>query len=150
MSKPTMKIGGVTVPANLSQKDLIRFLVENKALLIAEKKADKKELDEGFTVAVDISRKYFVDKEGNLNKAADGADESIINNAEIVLCVINTTMFFLCVFALSLSASLMASRSDCIFSAARSLINHFRILIRNTRISKMMVPMVNMIGMYFM
>lgn len=90
MSKPTIKIGGVTVPANLSQKDLIKFLVENKALLIAEKKAELKQLDEGITVPVDIGSKYFIDKEGKLNKSTP-ENKAASGGPETVLCVINTT-----------------------------------------------------------
>lgn len=90
MSKPTMKLGGITVPADLKGKDLLKWMVENKAILIAEKKAEKKALDEGFTVPVDISKTYAVDKEGNLVKAATDAG-AVPDTATTVLCVINTT-----------------------------------------------------------
>jgi hypothetical protein len=89
MSKPTVKIGGVTVPADLSQKDLIKFLVENKALLTQEKKATIKHSDP-IAVNCDLSKKYFIDKEGKLNKAVADQQQPV-NGPETVLCVINTT-----------------------------------------------------------
>lgn len=85
-----MKIGGVTVPADLKGKDLLKFLVENKELLVAEKKAQIKRPDEGFTVPVDVSKVYVIDKEGNLVKAT-AEIISTPNSVETVLCVINTT-----------------------------------------------------------
>jgi hypothetical protein len=91
MSKPTIKLGNMTVPADLKGKDLLKFLVENKSLLIAEKKLTIKEADP-VTIGVDISKKYFIDKEGNLVKAS--ADMQITPTADgpsTVFCVINTT-----------------------------------------------------------
>jgi hypothetical protein len=91
MSKPTIKLGNITVPADLQQKELLRFLVENKALLIAEKKAAIKHAD-AVSVASDFSRKYFIDKEGKLAKAsADGQAAATPEGMDTVLCVINTT-----------------------------------------------------------
>lgn len=89
MSKPTIKIGNVTVPANLNQKELLKFLVENKALLIAEKKSAIKHAD-AITVGSDFSTRYCVDKEGNLTKAAT-QKEVAPEKADAVLAVINTT-----------------------------------------------------------
>lgn len=89
MSKPTIKLGNITVPANLSQKELLKFLVENKELLIAEKKLEMKKAD-AVSVAVDLSTRYVIDKEGKLTKAtAEVIKEP--NSTETVLCVINTT-----------------------------------------------------------
>jgi hypothetical protein len=89
MSKPTIKFGGVTVPANLERKELLKFLVENKATLIQEKKSELKKAD-AISIGVDFAAKFFVDKEGNLNKAAaDKAPDT--GGPETVLCVINTT-----------------------------------------------------------
>jgi len=91
MSKPTVKLGGVTVPANLSKKDLLKFLVENKNILIAEKKSITKESDP-VTVGFSLSDKYFVDKEGKLTKSVANVEkEMIAGGPETVLCVINTT-----------------------------------------------------------
>jgi hypothetical protein len=70
MSKATVKIGGITVPVDLSHKELLKFLVENKSLLIAEKKAAIKEAD-GIPHVAEFSAKYFIDKEGKLAKAAN-------------------------------------------------------------------------------
>ena len=89
MSKPTIKIGGVTVPADLKGKDLLKFLVENKALLIQEKKSAIKHAD-AFAINCSLSEKFFVDKEGKLNKATP-ENEPATGGPEIVLCVINTT-----------------------------------------------------------
>lgn len=89
MSKPTIKIGNMTVPADITRKELLKFLVENKSLLMAEKKAAIKYAD-AIEVDSDIISKYFVDKEGKLTKAtADRQPEA--GESDIVLCVINTT-----------------------------------------------------------
>jgi hypothetical protein len=90
MSKPTVKLGNITVPADLTGKDLLKFLVENKAHLIAEKKSTMKKAD-AVSVDCDISTKFFIDKDGKLNKAA--ADQSPVSTGgpETVLAVINTT-----------------------------------------------------------
>lgn len=89
MSKPTIKIAGVTVPADLTGKDLLKFLVENKALLIEEKKSVTKRADP-ISVGVDISKKYFINKEGQLVKAT-AEEQAPVNGPETVICVINTT-----------------------------------------------------------
>lgn len=89
MSKPVIKIGGVSVPGELKGKDLLKFIVENKSLLINEKKSAVKEADP-IAISCDLSRKFFVDKEGKLTKAA--ADYTPTpGTVETVLCVINTT-----------------------------------------------------------
>jgi len=89
MSKPTMKIGGVTVPQGLTQKELLKFLVENKSILIAEKRSAIKYAD---AIEVGSSIKYFVDKEGKLNKGVlEETAKAEIGGPETVLCVINTT-----------------------------------------------------------
>lgn len=90
MKKPTIKIGGVTVPANLSKKELLKFLVENKSLLISEKKSAIKRAD-AIAVAPDFSCKYFIDKEGKLNKAASNATTPVTTDGNTVIVVINTT-----------------------------------------------------------
>jgi hypothetical protein len=91
MSKPTMKLGNITVPAGLEGKDLLKFLVENKALLIAEKKATIKRAD-AITVDCDMRTKFFVDKDGKLNKGVAPADQQPeAGGVETVICVINTT-----------------------------------------------------------
>lgn len=89
MSKPTIKMGGVTVPADLKGKYLLKWMVENKSLLIAEKKATLKHAD---AIAVDcsISDKYFVDKTGALIKAT-AETQLAPSGPETVLVVINTT-----------------------------------------------------------
>jgi hypothetical protein len=89
MSKATVKLGGITVPVDLSHKELLKFLVENKSLLIAEKKAAIKEAD-GIPHVAEFSAKYFIDKEGKLAKAANNQQPST-GGPETVLCVINTT-----------------------------------------------------------
>lgn len=89
MSKPTIRIGGVTVPANLTQKELIKFLVENKSLLIQEKKSALKESDP-IAVSCSLSEKFFVDKDGKLNKTT-AEIPATSGGPETVLCVINTT-----------------------------------------------------------
>jgi len=91
MSKPTIKHGGVTLPTDKKGKDLLKWMVENKSLLIAEKKSELKKLDEGFTVPVNISSKYFVDKDGALVKAVADQARETGNTDETVICVINTT-----------------------------------------------------------
>lgn len=89
MSKPTMKIGGVTVPQGLTQKELLKFLVENKSILIAEKRSAIKYAD---AIEVGSSIKYFVDKEGKLNKGVlEETAKAEMGGPETVLCVINTT-----------------------------------------------------------
>lgn len=92
MSKPTLKIGNITVPQGLEKKDLLKFLVENKALLIAEKKAATKEAD-AIVVGCDISTRYFVDKDGKLNKAAANTTKEPAAQ-DTVMVVINTTNWF--------------------------------------------------------
>lgn len=89
MSKPTVKIGNMTVPYGLSKKDLLKFLVENKELLMAEKKAAIKHADP-VSIGVDIGKKYFVDKEGQLIKALNDVQPTA-DGPSTVLCVINTT-----------------------------------------------------------
>jgi hypothetical protein len=89
MTKATIKLGGITVPVDLSQKELLKFLVENKSLLIAEKKAAIKEAD-GIPHVAEFSAKYFIDKEGKLAKAANNQQQTT-GGPETVLCVINTT-----------------------------------------------------------
>jgi hypothetical protein len=89
MKKDTIKIGGVTVPANLTGKDLLKFLVENKAILITEKKSEIKRAD-AVSIGYDLSSKYFIDKEGKLNKTS--ADNTpTVGGPETVIVVINTT-----------------------------------------------------------
>jgi hypothetical protein len=89
MSKPTMKIGGVTVPQGLTGKDLFKFLVENKSLLVEEKKAELKKAD-AVSVGCELLSKYFIDKEGKLNKAASDKQPDV-SGPETVINVINTT-----------------------------------------------------------
>lgn len=89
MSKPTMKIAGVTVPAELKGEPLLKWMKENLATLIAEKKAATKESD-AIMVTVDINTKLVVDKDGVLRKAADDYVPNLTEATE-VLCVINTT-----------------------------------------------------------
>jgi hypothetical protein len=89
MKKDTIKVGGVTVPADLKGKDLLKFLVENKSLLIAEKKNTIKHAD-AVSVGVDLSSKYVIDKEGKLTKASPDMTPTA-GGPETVLCVINTT-----------------------------------------------------------
>jgi len=68
MSKPVMKIAGVTVPQGLAGKDLFKFLVENKSVLIAEKKSAIKYAD-AIECGIDLSKTYVIDTEGKLVKA---------------------------------------------------------------------------------
>jgi hypothetical protein len=89
MSKPTIKLGNITVPADLKGKDLLKFLVENKSLLISEKKSDIKRAD-AIAIGCDIGKAYYVDKDGKLNKATNESKPEV-NGPETVLCVINTT-----------------------------------------------------------
>ena len=89
MSQPTMKIGGVTVPAHLKGDALLKFMKDNLSTLIAEKKAAIKESD-AFTTGTDINNRLVIDKEGKLTKATDGYQPNM-TTAETVLCVINTT-----------------------------------------------------------
>lgn len=89
MSKPTINLGGVTVPAELKGKDLLKWMVENKAALIAEKKSAIKHSD-AISINADINTKLIIDKEGKLMKAAAGYTPDM-SKAEEVLCVINTT-----------------------------------------------------------
>lgn len=89
MKKETIKLGNMTVPADLKGKDLLKFLVENKALLIAEKKAAVKEAD-AIQVPINLAGKYFIDKEGKLQKSeSPGTTEA--REPKGVLAVINTT-----------------------------------------------------------
>jgi hypothetical protein len=90
MSKPTIKIAGVTVPHGLDRKDLLKFLVENKSILIAEKKSEIKRAD-AVSVACDISTLYMIDKDGKLTKATPESISSVAATMSTVLCVINTT-----------------------------------------------------------
>lgn len=89
MSTPVTKIAGVTVPANLKGEPLLKWMKDNLSTLIAEKKAAVKESD-SFMTSVDINTRLVVDKEGVLTKAADGYVPNM-NEAQTVLCVINTT-----------------------------------------------------------
>lgn len=89
MSKPTIKIAGVTVPADIKGKDLYKFLKDNVDLLISEKKSELKKAD-AIAIGCDISKVYFVDKDGKLNKATADTTPSI-NGPETVIVVINTT-----------------------------------------------------------
>jgi hypothetical protein len=89
MSKPTIKIGGVTVPADLKGKDFLKFLVENKALLIQEKKSAIKHAD-AIAVQCELGDKFFVDKDSKLNKVS-AENTAAPGGPDIVLCVINTT-----------------------------------------------------------
>lgn len=75
------------MPANLSKDALLKFLVENKALLLKEKKQSLKRAD-AVTVGVDMSRAFSVDKNGHLVKAATDA---AIQSIDTAICVINTT-----------------------------------------------------------
>jgi hypothetical protein len=92
MSKPVMKLGNITVPQGLSKKEILKFLVENKALLMAEKKAAIKEAD-AIMVGADISKQYFVDKDGKLNKATATTSKEPAAG-ETAMVVINTTNWF--------------------------------------------------------
>lgn len=89
MSKPVMKIGGVTVPADLKGDALLKWMKDNLPTLIAEKKAAIKHSD-AIMVSVDINSRLVVDKNGLLTKAEDGYQANL-STAETVLCVINTT-----------------------------------------------------------
>jgi hypothetical protein len=88
--KPTAKIGGVTVPANLTQKELLKFLVENKSILIAEKKSELKKAD-AISVLPEFSKKYLIDKEGKLVKATSDNQPQSASSDSTVIVVINTT-----------------------------------------------------------
>jgi hypothetical protein len=90
MSKPVIKIAGVTVPHGLEKDALLRFLVENKALLIAEKKQAIKYAD-AVSCGIDLSKSFFIDDKGALIKAATDTAPQAPNQAQTVLCVINTT-----------------------------------------------------------
>ena len=68
-----------------TKKELFAFLVENKAQLIAQKKAVKKEVD----CSVQISPVLVTEKKG-ANKAEPGQTDS---DTLKVVCVINTTNF---------------------------------------------------------
>lgn len=89
MNKKTRKIGGVTVPEGLAKKELLKFLVENKATIVAEKKTELKRSDV-IMIPTDISARYSIDKEGKLVKAAP-ATPMAGGGLSTVLCVINTT-----------------------------------------------------------
>jgi hypothetical protein len=86
---PTKKVGGVTVPASLNGDALLKFMKDNLPNLVAEKKAIMKEAD-GMTIPVDINFRLVIDKDGILQKAADGYNPNL-SQAQTVLCVINTT-----------------------------------------------------------
>lgn len=92
MSKPTIKISGVTVPADLNGKDLLKFLVENKTVLISEKKSAIKRAD-AISIPVDIGKQYAIDTEGKLVKLVSGTSKAP-SGIETVLCVINTTNWY--------------------------------------------------------
>ena len=92
MIKPTMKIGGVTVPAGLTGDALLKFMKDNLSDLINEKKAATKESD-AIAIPGDVNFKLVVGKDGTLQKAADGYNPEL-SKAEAVLCVINTTNWF--------------------------------------------------------
>lgn len=89
INKPTTKLGNITVPADMKGKDLLKWMVENKALLIAEKKSAIKHAD---AIAVDcsLSEKYFIDKSGTLVKASKELPGEP-SGQETVIVVINTT-----------------------------------------------------------
>lgn len=87
--KETIKIGGMTVPANLTQKELIKFIVANKALLMAEKKQELKKAD-AVSLDCDFTTKFFIDKDGKLNKGVL-EKAAIVDGVENVIVVINTT-----------------------------------------------------------
>jgi hypothetical protein len=71
-----------SIPENLQGKELFEFLKKNKNLLIAEKKAEKKEGDA-------FAMRYFVDDKGQLTKAFAPID----NTATVIKAtsIINTT-----------------------------------------------------------
>jgi len=89
MSKPVTKVGGVTVPANLKGKELLKFMKDNLSTLIAEKKSAIKYSD-AIPIYTDINSKLVIDKDGCLVKAAAGYNPEL-TTAETVLCAINTT-----------------------------------------------------------
>lgn len=71
-----------TIPENLKGKELFEFLKKNKALLIAEKKSEKKKGDP-------FAMRLFVGEDGKLTKAFTPID----NTATVILAtsIINTT-----------------------------------------------------------
>lgn len=84
-----MKIAGVTVPQGLDRKELLKFLVENKSVLIAEKKSAVKYAD-AIECSIDLSKEYVIDTEGKLVKADANAAPAVPNQAETVMVVINS------------------------------------------------------------
>lgn len=89
MTQPTVKFAGVHVPVHLKGDDLLKWMKDNLALLIAEKKAATKEAD-AITPIVNINSRLCIDKTGVLVKAADGSGNNP-SNTKVVLNVINTT-----------------------------------------------------------
>lgn len=89
MTQPTVKFAGVHVPAHLKGDDLLKWMKDNLALLIAEKKAATKEADP-ITLSVNINSRLAVDKDGQLTKAAENVAIDL-GKADTVLNVINTT-----------------------------------------------------------
>ena len=89
MSKPTVKTGGVTIPADLKGKDILKFMKDNLKVLIAEKKSANK-FSDAISINTDFNTRMTIDKEGKLIKAADGFTPDMTAIAT-VLCVINTT-----------------------------------------------------------
>jgi len=89
MSKPVMKIAGVTVPQGLAGKDLFKFLVENKSVLIAEKKSAIKYAD-AIECGIDLSKTYVIDTEGKLVKADAAIIAEMPAQSETVIVVINS------------------------------------------------------------
>lgn len=90
MKQETEKIGGVTVPAGLEKADLLKFLVQNKSLLMKEKKSTIKRAD-AVSAGIDLTSKFSVDKSGNLVKAATAGQSLVTDTA---FCVINTTNWY--------------------------------------------------------
>ena len=89
MTKPTVKFAGVHVPAHLKGDDLLKWMKDNLALLIAEKKSATKEADP-ITLSVNINSRLAVDKDGQLTKAAENIQLDL-TKSDVVLNVINTT-----------------------------------------------------------
>lgn len=87
--KKTIKLGGVTVPEDLKGKELLKFMKDNIATLIAEKKAELRKCD-AIPLYCDMSLKYCINKEGKLEKASADALPDLTEMKE-VLCAINTT-----------------------------------------------------------
>lgn len=89
MSLKTTKLGNVTVPAHLKGVELLKWMVENKSALIAEKKEQTKHADI-MRVDTDVNKRYFVDKEGRLCKEDPNVTISV-EKSESVLVVINSS-----------------------------------------------------------